>query len=82
LGYSRNKPKELKIHAFINGDGGWSKIDAAERKAFLGAVCDLVAECARTFAVPSRSKNLIRRRMPPGRSVFCLLDKSAMLHQR
>jgi hypothetical protein len=51
LGYYRNKPKELKTHAFINGDGGWSKIDAAERKAFLGAVCDLVAECARIFAV-------------------------------
>jgi hypothetical protein len=44
-------PKELKTHAFINGDGGWSKIDASERKAFLGAVCDLVAECARIFAV-------------------------------
>jgi hypothetical protein len=44
-------PKELKTHAFIDGDGGWSKIDAAERKAFLGSVCDLVAECARIFAV-------------------------------
>jgi hypothetical protein len=28
-------PKELKTHAFINGGGGWSKIDADERKAFL-----------------------------------------------
>jgi len=44
-------PKELKTHAFINGDGGWSKIEADERKAFLAAVCDLVAECARIFAV-------------------------------
>jgi hypothetical protein len=28
-------PKELKTHAFINGGGGWSTIDADERKAFL-----------------------------------------------
>jgi hypothetical protein len=44
-------PKELKTHAFINGDGGWSKVDAGERKAFLSEVCDLVAQCARIFAV-------------------------------
>ena len=28
-------PKELKTKAFINGDGGWSKVDAAERQANL-----------------------------------------------
>jgi hypothetical protein len=44
-------PKELKTHAFINGDGGWSKVDAAERKTFLGEVCDLVAECSSIYAV-------------------------------
>lgn len=50
-------PKELKTHAFINGDGGWSKVDAGERKAFLGEVCDLVAQCARIFAVAFSFKN-------------------------
>ena len=31
-------PKELKTKVFINGSGGWSKIEASERKAFLGRV--------------------------------------------
>jgi hypothetical protein len=44
-------PKELKTKVFINGSGGWSKVDPAERKAFLGEVCDLAVECARVFAV-------------------------------
>jgi hypothetical protein len=46
-----NSPKELKTKAFINGDGGWSKVDPAERKKFLGEVCDLAAECATVFAI-------------------------------
>jgi hypothetical protein len=44
-------PKELKTAAFINGDGGWSKVDATERKNFLAELCDLVAGCARIFGV-------------------------------
>jgi hypothetical protein len=44
-------PKELKTKAFINGDGGWSKVDAAERKKFLSDVCALAAECAKVFSV-------------------------------
>jgi len=44
-------PKELKTKAFINGDGGWRKVEAAERKKFLENVCDLAAECASVFAV-------------------------------
>jgi hypothetical protein len=43
-------PQEIKTKPFINGTGGWSKVDAAERKAFLINVCDLVVECARVFA--------------------------------
>jgi hypothetical protein len=44
-------PKELKTKPFINGSDGWSKVDADERKNFLRAVCDLVAECAKIFAL-------------------------------
>ena len=44
-------PKELKTKVFINGSGGWSKVHPADRKKFLGEVCDLAAECARVFAV-------------------------------
>jgi hypothetical protein len=44
-------PNELKTKNFINGSGGWSKVDAAERKKFLGEVCDLAAQCTRVFAV-------------------------------
>lgn len=32
---------ELKTNRFINGKGGWSKIDADERKAFLTDICKL-----------------------------------------
>jgi Protein of unknown function (DUF3800) len=44
-------PRELKTKIFINGDKGWNKVDAEERKKFLAEVCDLAAECARVFAV-------------------------------
>jgi hypothetical protein len=44
-------PKELKTKVFINGSGGWSKIEASERKAFLVQVCDLASECANVFAI-------------------------------
>jgi hypothetical protein len=44
-------PQELKTKAFINGAGGWSQVDAADRKKFLGQICDLAAECARIFGV-------------------------------
>jgi hypothetical protein len=44
-------PNELKTKNFINGSGGWSKVDAAERKKFLSEVCDLAAQCTRIFAV-------------------------------
>jgi hypothetical protein len=41
----------LKTKAFINGTGGWSKVDATERKVFLSEVCDLACECATIFAI-------------------------------
>jgi Protein of unknown function (DUF3800) len=50
-------PKELKTKAFINGSGGWSKIDHAERKKFLENVCDLAAECSTIFAVAFSFEN-------------------------
>jgi hypothetical protein len=50
-------PKELKTKAFINGSGGWSKVDPAERKQFLSEVSDLATECAKIFAVAFSFKN-------------------------
>lgn len=44
-------PRELKTKNFINGDGGWSKVDPEERKKFLSQICSLVAECARVFGI-------------------------------
>ena len=44
-------PRELKTKAFINGTGGWSQVDATDRKKFLGEICDLAAECAKIFAI-------------------------------
>lgn len=44
-------PQELKTKAFISGTGGWSRVDADERKSFLGQICDLVAECAKIFSI-------------------------------
>lgn len=43
--------KELKTKRMINGEGGWSKIDAEERKKFLAQICDLANECSRIFAI-------------------------------
>lgn len=43
--------KELKTKRMINGEGGWSKIDAEERKEFLIQICDLANECSRIFAI-------------------------------
>ena len=50
-------PQELKTKAFINGVGGWSKVDPTERKIFLAEICGLVAECSKIFAVAFRSNN-------------------------
>jgi hypothetical protein len=44
-------PTELKTKAFISGSRGWSKVDATDRKKFLAAICDLVAECGKIFGV-------------------------------
>jgi hypothetical protein len=44
-------PKELKTKRIINGSGGWSKIDASERKKFVADMCHLATQCARIFAV-------------------------------
>lgn len=38
--------KELKTKRMINGEGGWSAVDASERKQFLRDICDLAKECA------------------------------------
>src|SRR5690349_3690880 len=43
--------RELKTKRMINGEGGWSGVDAKERKKFLGDVCDLTKEFARIFAI-------------------------------
>jgi hypothetical protein len=43
---------ELKTSRFINGKGGWSKIDADERKAFLTDICKLaVANGGKLFGI-------------------------------
>jgi hypothetical protein len=42
---------ELKTKAIINGSGGWSKVDPAKRKEFIGKVCDLAVECATIYSV-------------------------------
>jgi len=44
-------PTELKTQAIINGSGGWSKVDAAERKEFIGKVCDVAVEYAKLYSV-------------------------------
>ena len=43
--------KELKTKRMINGEGGWSKVNAEERKRILTEICDLANECSRIFAV-------------------------------
>lgn len=58
-------PKELKTSAFINGNGGWSKVKADDRKAFLRSVCDLAIECATLFASAFSFENF--RRAAAGR---------------
>ena len=35
---------ELKTKRFINGTGGWSNVDAQERKDFLSAICELAVD--------------------------------------
>ncbi|UWQ85027.1 DUF3800 domain-containing protein [Leisingera caerulea] len=43
---------ELKTKRFINGRGGWRKIDAEERKAFLTEICQLaVANGGKLFGI-------------------------------
>ncbi|TYO91167.1 DUF3800 domain-containing protein [Oceanicella actignis] len=43
---------ELKTSKFINGKGGWNKIDPAERKAFLSEMCQLaVANGGKLFGI-------------------------------
>jgi hypothetical protein len=51
LARHQGAPKELKTQAFITGTHGWSKVDANDRKSFLSEICDLAAECARTFVM-------------------------------
>jgi Protein of unknown function (DUF3800) len=43
--------KELKTKRMINGEGGWSAVDADVRKQFLRDICDLAKECARIFSI-------------------------------
>jgi hypothetical protein len=50
-------PGELKTKVFINGSGGWSKVDPGERKKFLEDVCDLAADCSTIFAVAFSFEN-------------------------
>lgn len=67
-------PKELKTEAFINGSDSWSKVDATERKKFLGEVCDLAAECMTVFAVALSFEKFTARaaseKTPFGRSYW------------
>jgi hypothetical protein len=48
---------ELKTKVFINGSGGWSKVDPGERKKFLEDVCALAADCSTIFAVAFSFEN-------------------------
>ncbi|QDP20021.1 DUF3800 domain-containing protein [Sphingomonas xanthus] len=44
-----NHPVELKTKAVINGNGGWSNVDAQDRKNFLTSVCNLAAQDGKLF---------------------------------
>jgi len=44
-------PRELKTKAFINGSGGWSSVDADDRKVFLKEMCELAVECGKVFVI-------------------------------
>ena len=57
LGKHPGLRKELKTRRMIDGEGGWSAVNPDERKKFLGDVCDLAHECARTFAVAFSFEN-------------------------
>jgi Protein of unknown function (DUF3800) len=53
-------PKELKTKAFINGDGGWRQVDAAERKKCLAQIVDLATKYCTVFAVAFSFSNFER----------------------
>jgi len=42
---------ELKTKAIINGSGDWNKVAHAERKDFIGKVCDVAVEYAKVYSV-------------------------------
>jgi hypothetical protein len=56
--------KEIKTAALINGIGGWSKIDAAERKTLLKQICEHSSECASVYAVALSFSNFERALAP------------------
>jgi len=44
LAQHEGAPKELKTHAFIKGDGGWSKVHAGERNSNLYSEAHMINE--------------------------------------
>src|SRR5262249_45670649 len=42
---------ELKTQAIINGSKDWSKVNPAERKEFIGKVCDVAVEYAKVYSI-------------------------------
>ena len=52
-----NVPQELKTSALINGDGGWSRVDAGERKQWLADVLELASQYCSVFAIAFSFEN-------------------------
>lgn len=44
-------PTEIKTKALLNGAGGWSKVDAADRKTFVSDIGDLAIGCTKIYPI-------------------------------
>lgn len=44
-------PTELKTSRLISGTGGWSSVDADDRKSFLSDVCEIATGCSSIYAI-------------------------------
>ena len=46
----QGNPQDFKTTRFINGAGGWGKVDAEERKNFLMNIVNMVVRCGEVYA--------------------------------
>lgn len=44
-------PTEIKTKALLNGAGGWSKVDAEDRKTFVSDIGDLAIGCTKIYPI-------------------------------